>query len=148
MTFSNCVKEAQGNGHGETNPVRVAVLGTRAIGLGVAAFLSHGGHVPIIWSPSGRTGPLTSVTATGVIEGQFAVRYASSAAEAVAGADVIIITVPGYGHRAVIDSCIPHLVDGQVVIICSHMSLSAFYLMKKCRSKVTVVAWNTTILQP
>jgi opine dehydrogenase len=122
--------------------MRVAVLGAGGIGLGMAALLCRDGHDPVLWSRSGAPG---AVTATGAIEGRFQPRVATTCAAAVAGADAVVIAVPGYGHRAVMDACAPYLGDGQTVVISSHMSLSAVYLRQLCPA-AEVVAWGTTLL--
>ena len=61
----------------------------------------------------------------------------------------MVIAVPGYGHRAVMDACAPHLRDGQVVIVSSHMSFSAVYLRARCAAAgraPVIVVWGTTLV--
>ncbi len=126
--------------------MRVAVLGAGGIGLGMAALLCRDGHDVVLWSPSGSPAP---VVATGAVEGRFQPGSAASCADAVAGAAVVVLAVPGYAHRAVMDACAPHLVDGQVVLVSSHMSLSAAYLRQRCQAHGTapaLVAWGTTLV--
>lgn len=132
--------------------MRVGILGAGSIGFGSAAFLAEAGHDPVIWSPSGaRTKELAAgaaLRATNAIEGEFRPRVASTCAEAVAGSDAVLIAVPGYGHRAVMDALAPHLRDDQIVIISSHTSFSALYLSKLTAArgvKPTIVVWGTTL---
>ncbi len=122
--------------------LRVAVLGAGGIGLGTAALLCRDGHDPVLWS---RAGSPATVDATGAIEGRFQPRVAETCAAAVAGADVVLLAVPGYGHRAVMDACAPWLAAGQTVVVSSHMSLSAAYLRQLCPA-TPVVAWGTTLV--
>ncbi|MGE0719541.1 MAG: NAD/NADP octopine/nopaline dehydrogenase family protein, partial [Alphaproteobacteria bacterium] len=132
--------------------MRVAVLGAGSIGFGTAAFLCDQGHDPILWSPSGeRTRALAAgqpLVAIGSVVGTFRPRVAGSAAEAVADAEAVVLTVPGYGHRAVLDAAAPHLKAGVPFIISSHCSLGALYLSKKLAERgvaLPIVAWGTTV---
>ncbi len=127
--------------------MQVAIIGTGAIGLGMAALSCRDGHEVTLWSPTGsQAGPLA---ATGAIEGEFCAAAASSCQAALAGAGVVIIAVPGYGHRAVMDACAPHLGDSQTVIVSSHMSFSALYLRSRCAAlgrAPQIVVWGTTLV--
>ncbi len=122
--------------------MRVAVLGAGGVGLGMAALLCRDGHDPVLWSRSGAPG---TVTAAGAIAGVFQPRIAPTCAAALAGADAVLLAVPGYGHKAVMDAMAPHLGSGQPVIVSSHMSLSAVYLRQRCPD-AQVVAWGTTLV--
>lgn len=132
--------------------MRVGILGAGSIGFGCAAFLEQAGHDPILWSPSGsRTKELAAgapLRAINAIEGEFHPRVAATCADAVAGADVVLIAVPGYGHRAVMDALALHLGADQTVVISSHTSFSALYLSKLLAARnvrPTIVVWGTTL---
>jgi opine dehydrogenase len=45
-----------------------------------------------------------------------------------AAAEAVLVAVPGYGHRHVLDAAAPHLRESQTVVFSSHMSLAALYL--------------------
>ena len=127
--------------------MRVAVLGAGSIGFGSAALLCQRGHVPVLWSPSGRgTAGLAGapLVARGAVEGSFAVEVAGSCAAALAGADCVLIAAPGYAHGAVIGAAAPCLRAGQTVLFSSHMSLAGAYLRRL--SPAPVVAWGTTVV--
>ena len=133
--------------------MRVAVLGAGSIAFGTAAFLCQQGHEPVLWSPSGkRTAALAggaALTASGAVGGAFHPSVAQSCADAVAGADAILIAVPGNGHRSVIDALVDVIGEGQPVLINSHCSLSALYLSKRLAERgvtAPIVAWGTTVL--
>lgn len=133
--------------------MRITILGAGAIGKGYAAYLSSRGHDVAIWSPSGRNlGRLTSdgiLTATGICEGEFHVRVAASAADAVNGAELLVIAVPANGHTAVIDAIAPHLVNGQSVIISAELSMSGLLLSREICARglaVPVIGWATTVV--
>lgn len=132
--------------------MRVSLLGAGAIAFGTAAYLAHAGHDPMLWSPSGnRTKALAAgekLVARHAVEGEFPVRVATSCAEAVAQADVVMLALPGYGHKAVLDAAAPHLREGQPVIISSHLSFGALYLSRLLAArgvKAPVIAWGTTL---
>jgi len=132
--------------------MRVAILGAGSIGKGYAAYLLAAGHDVVMWSPSGagtralRNG--TPLRATGHVEGNFRPVIADSCAAAAEAAEVIIVAVPGFGHRVVLDALAPDLKPGQMTIISSHCSLSALYLSKRLRefgADVPIMAWGTTV---
>lgn len=128
--------------------MRVAVLGAGAVGLGSAALVMQEGHRPTLWSPglADRAGE-TEITATGAVEGVFPVRVAASVADAVPDADAVLLTIPGWAHRAVMDALAPCLAAGQAVVVSSHASLSGLYLHRMLAARgvrVPVAAWGTT----
>ena len=123
--------------------MRVAVLGAGSIGLGTAALLAMGGHAPVLWGRALAAGE-GMLEGSGAVAGSYPVVAAGSVAEAVAGADAVIVTVPGYGHRAVLDALAPCLA-GQPVIISSHSSLSGLHLARKAPG-ARVAAWGTTVV--
>ncbi len=133
--------------------MRVGIAGAGSIAFGTAALLEKLGHKATLWSPSG-TGTLAltegvSLTAEGAVEGVFDPAVAHSAADLVSGADAIVIALPAYGHRFVLDEIAPHLAAGQVVIFSSHTSFGALYLSSLLAARgmsVPIVAWGTTIV--
>jgi opine dehydrogenase len=132
--------------------MRVSILGAGAIAYGAAAYLARAGHDPMLWSPSGtRTAGLAAgnqLIATNAIEGAFTPRIATSCADAVHSADVVMIAVPGYGQKAVLKAAGAHLGDGQPVIISSHTSLCGLYLSKELAARgirAPIIAWGTTL---
>lgn len=132
--------------------MRVGILGAGSIAYGCAAYLAKAGHQPVIWSPSGtRTAKLAEgeklVTST-AIEGEFDVGVAKNCSEAILSTDVVLIALPAYGHKAVIDAAITHLRTGQPVIISSHTSFGALYLSKLLAAKgleLPIIVWGTTV---
>ena len=131
---------------------RVAVLGAGGIGCGAAALLSENGHAPMLWSPSGRGTAAfadgSALRAEGKLTGRYDLAIAADCAAALRDADAVILAVPGYGHRAVLDQVAAHLRPGQAVIISSHMSFSALYLAQLLAARgvaAPIAAWGTTI---
>ncbi|MER8885983.1 NAD/NADP octopine/nopaline dehydrogenase family protein [Mesorhizobium sp. M0408] len=133
--------------------MRVSILGAGAIAYGLAAYLAEAGHDPMLWSPSGeRTKALAtgeSLTATGAIEATVSVRIAKDCKDAIANADVVMIALPAYGHKMVMDAATPYLSEGVPVIISSHSSFGALYLSKqlaKRKVSLPIVVWGTTLV--
>lgn len=132
--------------------MKISILGTGGIGLASAAWLAQAGHEVTVWSPGGqralalREAPLVS---TGVLEAQVRVRVAESAQAAAQAGEVLLLAVPLNGHRAVMEALLPHLRDGQTVIVSSMSSLSSLYLYEAARRAgrdITVAAFGTTVL--
>jgi opine dehydrogenase len=146
----------------ETGPtakrsMRVAVLGTGAVGLGSAALLTQRGHRPILWSPTFCGTEPSALRAEGALslsvplswaaEGEQ--RAAKSCAAAVAGADAVLVAVPATAYRAVLEQLAPALQPGQPVLISGHLSFAALYLSRllaERRITVPIVAWGTTVV--
>lgn len=132
--------------------MQVAILGAGAIAYGNAAYLSREGHEVILWSPSGkRTSSLAGgapLVASGAVEGEFHPRIAAGCAEALTAAEAVVVAVPGYGHRAVLEAAAPHLREEQTVIFSSHLSLAALYLADLLRQRgisTPIAALGTTV---
>lgn len=130
---------------------KIGIAGAGSIAFGTAALLCHRGHEVALWSPSGQgtTGLGEGLTATGALEGVFHPTVADSAQALCDGAEVLLIAVPAYGHKAVIDALAPHLAEGQQVIISSHASFGAVYLAEALAARglsLPITAWGTTAL--
>ena len=124
--------------------MRVAVLGAGSVGLGTAALLARNGHEAVPWGRSLPPGPGV-LQGAGAVAGAYPVTAAAEIGDAVRGAEAVVLTVPGFGHRAVIDGMAPHLVPGQTVVINSHCSFSGLYLARQAPG-VGIVAWGTTVV--
>ena len=130
----------------------VGIAGAGAVAFATAACLENAGHRAVLWSPSGaRTARLAAgepLLAKGALEGEFRPGVAGSAQDLVTGCDVVLVALPGYGHKAVLDAIAPHLRDGQPVIISSHASFGALYLLQLLAARgltVPVTVWGTTL---
>lgn len=126
--------------------MQVAILGAGGAAYGNAAFLCQRGHDVILWSPSGRrTVGLAAgrpLAASGAVAGLFQPRAAASCAEALKEAEAVIVAVPGYAYRAVLDAATPHLRNDQLVVFSAHLSLAALYLANRLarRGVITPIA--------
>jgi opine dehydrogenase len=128
------------------------LAGAGSIAFGTAAVLHEAGHGPMLWSPSGAgTADLAGgapLTATGAVETTLTPRIAASAEELARDNDVLIVALPGYGHKAVLDALAPHVEQRHHVIISSHASLGAVYLAELLAARgitAPITAWGTTI---
>ncbi len=127
----------------------IAVLGAGAIGLGMAAQFSHQAHEVRLFGRSLTTGSC-EIHAQGALEWRGPVAAYAEIGGAVAGAEVVVLCVPGDGQKAMIDALVPVLEDGQTVVISAQYSLSALYLSKRLSERglkdVPIVALATTML--
>jgi opine dehydrogenase len=133
--------------------MRVGIVGAGSIAFGTAAFLEQAGHQPTLWSPSGeRTKALAAgepLVAAGAIEGTFHPATAQDAAGLVSDAEAILIALPAYGHKSVLDAIAPHVTASQTIIFSSHASFGALYLSRLLAARgitATIVAWGTTVV--
>jgi opine dehydrogenase len=135
-----------------TDPVRIGIAGAGSVAFGTAALLHKQGHTPMLWSPSGSgTNGLKSapLRAHGAIDAEFIPRIGSSAQELIEENDALIIALPAYGHRAVMDALAPHIRNGQNIIISSHASMGAVYLTQALAARAIqapITAWGTTVV--
>ncbi|WP_323776083.1 NAD/NADP octopine/nopaline dehydrogenase family protein [Leisingera sp.] len=130
----------------------VGLAGAGSIAFGTAALLHDAGHDPMLWSPSGEgTAELAvgrTLTAVGALDTTLTPRIADSAVTLAQQNDVLIVALPGYGHKVVLDALAPHIEERHHVIISSHSSLGAVYLMQLLAERgvtVPITAWGTTI---
>jgi len=131
---------------------RIGIAGAGSIAFGTAALLHQQGHAPMLWSPSGAgTAGLESapLCAEGAIETEFKVGIAQSAKQLVEQNDALIIALPAYGHKSVMDALAPHMRNGQHIIVSSHASLGAVYLTQALAARnvrAPITAWGTTVI--
>ena len=130
----------------------VGIVGAGSVAFATAAYLEEAGHHALLWSPSGRRTQAFAegapLTATGAIEGVFHPGVAASAEDLVARSDVVMLALPGYGHKTAFDAIAPHLREDQAVIVSSHASFGALYLgtaLARRGISLPVVVWGTTL---
>ncbi len=135
-----------------SGPVKVGIAGAGSIAFGTAALLHANGHDPMLWSPSGKGVEALAeapLTATGAVEAEFSPRVAADAGMLARENDVLLLALPGYGHKPVMDALAPHVREGQPIIVSSHASLGALYLMRLLRGRgisAPITAWGTTVV--
>lgn len=132
--------------------MRIGIVGCGGIALGYAAMLTEEGHDPVLWSPSGKSAANlhgSELDVSGVLETRFRPAIATDTQVLMDHAEVVIIAVPGYGHKSVIDVIIPFAKSGQTFIVSAQLSLSGAYLSQQLQARgvtANVVAWATTAL--
>lgn len=132
--------------------MRIAVLGAGVVALGNAALLSGRGHHPIVWSPSGTSASELAkgvpLSTTGALESTVQLSVADNCETALREAQVVLIAVPAYGYRTVMDAAAPHIRPEQFVIVSGHLSFGALYLAKALAKRglvVPIAAFGTTV---
>src|SRR6476469_8254580 len=105
--------------------MRVAVLGAGNGGVASAFdFAQHGHEVALYATPEFGTNVVAvkeagGITASGDLEGFAALRYAGhDAAEALAGAELVLVVGPAYSTEPLAAAAAPHLPDGTAVLVC------------------------------
>ena len=137
--------------------MNVSILGAGSIAFANAAVLAHRGHAVTLWSPSGRgTAGLTSAGLTGgrldysgALSGTAQVTVATGIDAAAAGAEVIIISLPAYGHAGVMRALAPQVRAGQTVFVMPMLSLGSLYLAKLLHARgmhVPIASFGTTVM--
>jgi len=117
---------------------RAAVIGAGAVGCATAGYLARQGlEVTVQDVQESLVAPLReagAVRLAGVLEGAAPLVLATTdAAEAVAGAQLVVTAVPASAHEAVARSVAPHLSDGAVVLLQPGATLSAVAFMHAAR---------------
>jgi opine dehydrogenase len=105
--------------------MRVAVLGAGNGGVASAFdFAQHGHEVALYAPPEFGTNVAAvdeagGISASGDLEGFVPIRYAGyDAAEALAGAELVLLVGPAYSTEPLAAQAAPHLPDGAAVLIC------------------------------
>ena len=105
--------------------MRVAVLGAGNGGVASAFDFAQHGHDVSLYAPPEFGGNVVAVdqaggiTASGDLEGFAPIRYAGhDAAEAMAGAGLVVLVGPAYSTEPLAAVAGPHLTDGMAVLIC------------------------------
>jgi opine dehydrogenase len=105
--------------------MRVAVLGAGNGGLASAFDFAQHGHEVALYAPPEFGASVIAVdkaggiASSGDLEGFVAVRYAGSdVAEALAGAELVLLVGPAYSTEPLATLAAPHLPDGAAVLIC------------------------------
>jgi opine dehydrogenase len=133
-------------------PARVGIVGVGGIGLASAAWVASRGFPATVWAPRGPwPHPLERepLQVEGLVEGRFDVAVADDARGLCASSDVVVIAVPAYAHRVVIEALAPHLEARHAIVVSSMASLSSLVLREALLRRgvdATVAAFGTTPL--
>jgi opine dehydrogenase len=110
--------------------MKLAVLGAGAIGPASAVLAISRGHQAVLWSPSGAgiAGLGGTITAEGLIAGDFPLPSTTSLDEAFEGADAAFLAVPAYAFDAVLPRIAEALPAHLPLLIAPAASLSPLVL--------------------
>lgn len=101
--------------------LRYCVLGAGHGGLALAGHLGLMGYPVSLWArdPATRESVRAAggVFLEGAVEGFGPVQVADTVAEALEGADAVLVVLPASAHREVAQRCAPHLRNGQRVLL-------------------------------
>ena len=132
--------------------MKVAILGAGNVALANACYLAQSGHEVVIWSAfEHERAALTSrgtITAEGVISGRFEVRVAKKASSCIAGAPLVMIAAPAFGHETLMSAAADHLTAEQDVMVHPVTGLSSLILSRKMKArgvKPTIVDVSTSL---
>ena len=87
----------------------------------------------------------------GVVEGFGALEFATTdLAQAISGADVLTVVAPAISHRVIAEKCLPHLADGQIVILHPGATCGALEFRKVlddggCKANILIAETNSLI---
>lgn len=131
---------------------KVAIIGGGAVALSSAALLAAKGNDVRIWSAFAderdALAASASVTAEGALAGTFPLEAASSAMDCIRGADVVMIAVPAFAHRAIAEAVVPCVEAGQPVVMHSATAVtSLMFAARLARRNVstTMIDLGTTV---
>ncbi|MFT3874589.1 MAG: NAD/NADP octopine/nopaline dehydrogenase family protein [Nocardioides sp.] len=117
--------------------MRVAVVGSGNGGVATAFDFAHHGHEVALFSPADHPANIDAVaeaggiSASGDLEGFAPVVYAGhDAAQALAGADLVMLVGPAYATESLTEAIRDHLQPGMAVVICP-TSTSGSIVFKK-----------------
>ncbi len=153
-------------------PRKVGIIGAGSIAFGTASLLSSLGHDPMLWSPSGEgtkelieqaqssatndnVDTITSkIQSTGALSQVFDVRIARSTRQLVRSNDnILVVALPVNCHKGVMDRFAPDIIERMMeskqlmrIIISSHASLGAVYLMQLLRSEFQRLSGSSSLL--
>ncbi|MGI6666034.1 MAG: NAD/NADP octopine/nopaline dehydrogenase family protein [Bacillota bacterium] len=131
------------------------IIGAGNGGTAMAGYLAMRGYVVNLWNRSAK--PIHDIETCGGIFLEGEIRGAAipnkvttDIGDAVAGASVIMVTVPAFGHETVARLMAPHLSDGQIVVLNpgrtgGALAFRATLWREGCTSSVTVAEANTFV---
>jgi opine dehydrogenase len=117
--------------------MRVAVLGAGNGGVASAFDFAQHGHEVSLYAPAEFGDSVVAVdraggiTASGDLQGFAPVRYAGhDAAEAMAGAELLLLVGPAYSTEPLARLAAPHLAEGMAVLVCPGSCAGAIAFMR------------------
>jgi opine dehydrogenase len=132
--------------------MKIAILGAGNVALANAWYLANAGHNVALWSAFQAEGAAIreagGLTAEGLMQGQARITVADSASACIAGAPLVMIAAPAFGHQALMSAAAPHLTAEQIVMVHPVTGLSSLLLsrmMKERGIKPAIVDVSTSL---
>ncbi len=134
---------------------RWAIIGGGNGGQSLAGHLAIMGYPVRLYDIFDKTvnaiNELGGIHVEGVVHGFGKLEFATTdLAKAVDGADVVMVVAPATAHRAIAESCVPVLADGQIVILhpgatCGTLEFRQVLDSRGCTARVTIAETNSLI---
>lgn len=132
--------------------MKIAILGAGNVALANAGYLASKGHDVHIWSAfAAERDALASaghITFEGAVSGSAKITVANDPGKAIAGAGMVMVAAPAFGHEALMTAAAPHIEAGQDVLVHPVTGLSSLLLsrMLKARDiKPTIIDVSTSL---
>lgn len=132
--------------------MKIAILGAGNVALANAWYLARAGHDVHVWSAfESERRALTeagSLAAEGIFQGRQKAVVASDGKSCIEGAALVMIAAPAFAHETLMAAAMPHLVEGQDVLIHPVTGLSSLLLSRKLKSrrvKPTIIDVSTSL---
>ena len=128
----------------------LAVIGAGPIGILSAALAARAGHRVGLWcprSPAPRGATRLTLRCTGALDSSFEVAAIAGPAE-LARWDTVLVAIPATAYAGVLGAALPHLRDGQAVILSGALSLVQLWLQEAAQRDgraPQIAAWGTTL---
>lgn len=132
--------------------MKIAILGAGNVALANAWYLAHAGRDVHVWSAfEAERAAITAaggLTAEGLVQGRVAVSVAPTAEACIAGAAVVMIAAPAFGHQSLMSAAAPHLTADQIVLVHPVTGLSSLLLSRAMKArgiKPTIIDVSTSL---
>lgn len=134
--------------------MKISILGCGNGGMALAAYYTQLGHEIHLWSDASYASKLqgltngTGIAVQGYINGSINVKKATvNLQEAISGTDIIILCLPRPAHGKVLNECVHHITEQQIIIILpgnfSTWELDHYLLENNITKKLKIIESNT-----
>jgi opine dehydrogenase len=118
--------------------MKVGILGAGNVALATAAFLALEHHQVVLWSAFERERDALRdgvITAEGALSGLARITVCGDAGEVIAGAELVVIAAPAFGHEPLMAAAAPHLTSEHNVLVHPVTGLSSLILSRMMAAK-------------
>ena len=131
--------------------MKVAILGAGSVALATACRLAAAGHDVHLWSAFADEREALGngvLTADGMLAGRLRITVCEEVGSSIAGAPLVVIAAPAFGHETLMAAAAPHLRSDQDVLIHPVTGLSSLLLsrmMASRRETPTIIDASTSL---